>query len=153
MSSCKLNCHEVAQYFLAQMDEEAGDLISNLKLQKLVYYAQGFALALLGRPLFPERIEAWTYGPVVSELYHEYRGYGSDPIPQPGEIDFSIYDVQTRELLDEVYAVYGQFSAWKLRDMTHSEPPWRDTPSGQEIQHDDLSCYFATRVARESETA
>ena len=153
MSSCKLNCYQVAQYFLAQMDEEAGDLISNLKLQKLVYYAQGFALALLGRPLFPERIEAWTYGPVVSELYHEYRGYGSDPIPQPGEIDFSIYDVQTRELLDEVYAVYGQFSAWKLRDMTHSEPPWRDTPSGQEIQHDDLSCYFATRVARESETA
>ena len=153
MSSCKLNCYQVAQYFLAQMDEEAGDLISNLKLQKLVYYAQGFALALHGRPLFPERIEAWTYGPVVPELYHEYRGYGSDPIPQPGEIDFSIYDVQTRELLDEVYAVYGQFSAWKLRDMTHSEPPWRDTPSGQEIQHDDLSCYFATRVARESETA
>lgn len=153
MSSSKLSCHDVAQYFLAQMDEDAGDLISNLKLQKLVYYAQGFALALYGRPLYPERIEAWTHGPVVPDLYQEFRGYGSDPIPHPDETDFSIYDVQTRELLDEVYAVYGQFSAWKLRDMTHSEPPWRDTPSGQEIQHDDLSCYFATRVARESETA
>lgn len=153
MSSCKLSCHEVAQYFLAQMDEDAGDLISNLKLQKLVYYAQGFALALYGRPLFPERIEAWTDGPVVPELYHEYRGHGSDSIPYPGEADLSVYDAQTRELLDEVYAVYGQFSAWKLRDMTHSEPPWCDTPSGQEIQHDDLMSYFATRVARESETA
>ena len=153
MSSCKLSCHDIAQYFLAQMDEDAGDLISNLKLQKLVYYAQGFALALHSRPLFPERIEAWTHGPVVPELYNEYRGHGSDPIPHPGETDFSIYDAQTRELLDEVYAVYGQFSAWKLRDMTHSEPPWRDTPSGQEIRHDDLSGYFATRLSRESETA
>lgn len=153
MSSCKLSCHDVAQYFLAQMDEDAGDLISNLKLQKLVYYAQGFALALHGRPLFPERIEAWTHGPVVPELYHEYRGYGPGPIPHPGEADFSIYDAQTRELLDEIYAVYGQFSAWKLRDMTRSEPPWRDTPSGQEIQRDDLIRYFETRVTRESETA
>ena len=60
MRSRTLSCYDVAQYFLAQMDEDAGDLISNLKLQKLVYYAQGFALALYGRPLFPERIEAWT---------------------------------------------------------------------------------------------
>ena len=153
MRSRNLSCHEVARYFLAQMDENAGDLISNLKLQKLVYYAQGFALALHGRPLFPERIEAWTHGPVIPELFYEYRGYGSDPIPHPGETDFSIYDAQTRELLDEVYAVYGQFAAWKLRDMTHSEPPWRDTPAGQEIRHDDLNGYFSTRVERESETA
>ena len=153
MRSRTLSCYDVAQYFLAQMDEDAGDLISNLKLQKLVYYAQGFALALYGRPLFPERIEAWTHGPVVPELYREYKPYGSDAIPCPGEADFSIYDAQTRDLLDEVYAVYGQFSAWKLRDMTHSEPPWRDTVPGQEIRHDDLRGYFATRVARESETA
>ena len=81
MSSCKLSCHDVAQYFLAQMDEDAGDLISNLKLQKLVYYAQGFALALHGRPLFRERVEAWTHGaPVVPELYVE------DAHPSHGEV-------------------------------------------------------------------
>ena len=59
-----LSCYDVAQYFLAKSDEDAGDLMSNLKLQKLVYYAQGFALALFDKPLFSERIEAWIHGPV-----------------------------------------------------------------------------------------
>ncbi|OQY42717.1 MAG: hypothetical protein B6240_13665 [Desulfobacteraceae bacterium 4572_87] len=54
------------------LDEEAGDLISNLKLQKLVYYAQGFYLALYDEPLFNEPIEAWTHGPVIRELYRSY---------------------------------------------------------------------------------
>jgi uncharacterized phage-associated protein len=148
----ELNCYDIAQYFLAQRDDDAGDLISNLKLQKLVYYAQGFSLALYDRPLFPERIEAWTHGPVVPGLYYEYKNYGSGALPFPSGCDFSSFNAQTRELLDEVYATYGQFSAWKLRDMTLSEPPWCDTPVGQEIQHDGLSEYFATRTARGWET-
>ena len=153
MHSFKLSCHDVAQYFVAQMDEDAGDLVSNLKLQKLVYYAQGFSLVLHGRPLFSERIEAWVHGPVVPELYQEYKPCGSDAISHPGELDFSLYDEQTRQLLDEVYGVYGQFSAWKLHDMTRSEPPWRDAPLGEEIRHDDLASYFSSRVVREPETA
>lgn len=60
-----LNCFDVAKYFLAQQDETAGDLISNLKLQKLIYYAQGFHLAISDRPLFPEPIKAWIHGPAV----------------------------------------------------------------------------------------
>jgi uncharacterized phage-associated protein len=151
MSFSQLSCHDVAQYFLAQIDEDAGDLISNLKLQKLMYYAQGFALALYGRPLFPERIEAWTHGPVVPDLYHEYKGHGSDAIPFPRGIELTEFEAKTRELLDEVYATYGQFSAWKLRDMTHSEPPWSETPAGLEIRHDDLSEFFATRIIRGAE--
>jgi uncharacterized phage-associated protein len=53
----------VAKYFVSLVDEEAGDSISNLKLQKLLYYAQGAHLALHNTPLFPEAIEAWTRGP------------------------------------------------------------------------------------------
>jgi uncharacterized phage-associated protein len=121
--------------------------MSNLKLQKLMYYAQGFALALLGKPLFPERLEAWTHGPVVPALYHEYKRYGAEAIPPPQTLDFARYDQETRDLLDEVYAVYGQFAAWKLRNMTHREPPWRDTPEGQEITHDALRAYFKRQVA------
>jgi uncharacterized phage-associated protein len=102
MNSNKLSCYDIARYFLAQIDEEAGDLISNMKLQKLVYYAQGVNIALHNRPLFPESLEAWTYGPVVPELFHTYKRYGTCAIPQPGDMDFSIYDSQTRELLDEV---------------------------------------------------
>ena len=66
---------QAAKYFLAQASEDAGDLISNLKLQKLVYYAQGFHLALYDEPLFLEAIEAWTHGPVVPDLYRHYKKY------------------------------------------------------------------------------
>ena len=141
-----LSCYDVAQYFLAKVDEDAGDLMSNLKLQKLMYYAQGCALALLDRPLFPEPLVAWVHGPVVPALYHEYKGYGAGPVPSPATLDFSKYDQETRDLLDEVYAVYGQFSAWKLRNMTHQEPPWYETPEGGEISHDALRSYFTTQV-------
>lgn len=124
-----LNCYDVANYFLAQQDESAGDLISNLKLQKLVYYAQGFHLALYDRPLFPEAIAAWTHGPVVPELYEYYQKSGNGAIPCPTEIDFTRYDEETRSLLDEVYSVFGQFSAWKLRNLTQAEYPWQAASS------------------------
>ncbi|GAA6618466.1 Panacea domain-containing protein [Scytonema sp. NUACC26] len=146
-----LSCHDVAKYFLAQTDEEAGDLISNLKLQKLVYYAQGFHLALYDEPLFTEPIEAWTHGPVVPEVYHAYKHYASGAIPIPDDIDFSKYDKPTRELLDEVYRVYGQFSAWKLRNMTHDEELWKDAYKGDiVIAHQAMKQYFKTQLVNDS---
>ncbi|MDF5723944.1 MAG: DUF4065 domain-containing protein [Rhizonema sp. PD37] len=145
-----LSCHDVAKYFLAQTDEDAGDLISNLKLQKLLYYAQGFHLALYDEPLFTESVEAWTHGPVVPELYHAYKHYGSSSIPIPDDLDFSKYDERTRELLDEVYCVYGQFSAWKLRNMTHDEEPWKDAHEGNMIiTPQTMKQYFKTQLINE----
>lgn len=78
---------DVARYFLALADEEAGDLVSNLKLQKLLYYAQGFHLAMTGRPLFDEPIQAWMHGPVVPAVYHAFKVYGSGPIPVAEAVD------------------------------------------------------------------
>jgi len=143
--------HDIAKYFLVQTDEDAGDLISNLKLQKLLYYAQGFNLALYDEPLFPESIEAWTHGPVVPEVYHEYKDFGSNAIPMPSNVDFSKYDQQTRELLDEVYSVYGQFSAWKLRNMTHDEEPWKNANLGDIITLNSMKKYFKTQIVNEDE--
>jgi len=142
MNSNQLSCYDIGRYFLAQIDEEAGDLISNMKLQKLVYYAQGVSLALHNRPLFPESLEAWTYGPVVPELFHTYKRYETGAIPPPRDMDFSLYDSETRELLDEVYAVFGQFAAWMLFNMTHDEPPYKNTPAGQKISSEALRDYF-----------
>jgi uncharacterized phage-associated protein len=146
-----LSCHDVAKYFLSQADEDAGDLISNLKLQKLLYYAQGFHLALYNEPLFPESVEAWIHGPVVPEVYHEYKNFASSAIPIPEDIDFSIYDKETVDLLDEVYSVYGQFSAWKLRNMTHNEEPCKDTDVSGVISHESLKKYFKTQLLDEDE--
>ena len=142
-----LSCHDVAKYFLSLADEDAGDLISNLKLQKLVYYAQGFHLALYDEPLFEEKIEAWTHGPVAPELYHTYKDYGANAIPRPTDMDFSIYDQHTREFLDEVYQVHGQFSAWKLRNMTHDEPPWKIAiDHGGIITRSSMQEFFKTQL-------
>lgn len=139
-----LTCFDVAEYFLAKCDEEAGDTISNLKLQKLVYYAQGFYLAIEDEPLFDEPIEAWQHGPVVSALYQRYKEHGARSIPIPEDLDFSIFSEKQKEVLDEVYDVYGQFSAWKLRNMTHEELPWKETPITGIISQDLMKSYFKT---------
>lgn len=141
-----LTCFDVADYFLSKTDEEAGDVISNLKLQKLVYYAQGFTLAVTGKPLFNEPIEAWQHGPVVPDLYHKYKDHGAYGIPAPTNVDFSKFSSEIKEILDEVYDVYGQFSAWKLRNMTHEEAPWKNTERGDVISLSSMSEYFKTQI-------
>ena len=147
-----ISCKDVANYFLSLTDEDSGELISNLRLQKLVYYAQGFHLAIFDTPLFPENIEAWTYGPVIPNLYHEYKDYGQRSIPAPEDFDVSKYDSQTKDLLDEVYNVFGQFSAWKLADMTHQEPPFvmaHKVGQGTSISLESMKKYFETLVEME----
>ena len=145
------NVFDVANYFLnyADKDEASGELISNLKLQKLVYYAQGFYLALFEEPLFSEEIEAWPHGPVAPALYHRYKEHGGAPIPAPTDFDAKeVFTEDQIELLDEVYNLYGQFSAWKLRNMTHEEAPWVNNEEHNEvISHKELKEYFATQLS------
>lgn len=138
---------KVSQYFLKISQPEIGDILSNLKVQKLVYYAQGFNLALNNEPLFNEDIQAWEHGPVVKELYDTYREHGSGEIPVPEEdIDFSDIEAEQKEILDEIYQVYGQFSAWKLRNMTHEERPWIETQRNHVISHELMRDYFLTQI-------
>jgi uncharacterized phage-associated protein len=61
-------------------DPEDSDFLCPLRVQKLLYYLQGWSLALRGRPLFEERIEAWKLGPVVPEVYHRFKSFGSQVI-------------------------------------------------------------------------
>ena len=142
-----LNAQDVAKYFLTLVNEDEGDFMSNLKLQKLLYYAQGFNMALFGSPLFSEKIEAWTYGPAVPDVYHTYKQYGNRPLPFPQNVDFSNYNSEVRELLDEVYAVYGQYTSSVLKNLTQNEPPWKNSSPKEEISLNALNEYFQTQVA------
>ncbi len=141
-----LTAKQVAEYILSLSDPEEGDIISHLKLQKLLYYAQGVHLAIYDNPLFSEKIYAWKLGPVIKEIYHEYKDYGSECIRPPEDIDFSVYSDDVKELLGEVYTVYGQFSAWRLSQMTHDEPPWKSTSCDSIISHEKLKEYFKTQL-------
>ena len=145
---CKLSAQDVANYFLSLPDEEAGDLISNLKLQKLCYYAQGFYLAFFNRLLFDDQIEAWQHGPVVKKLYHKYKEHGNMGIPPIKKLNFSEYPKRVYELLDEIYKVYGQYSAWRLRQFTHREPPWKEAyeRGATIISHKAMKDYFKTLI-------
>jgi uncharacterized phage-associated protein len=126
-------------------DEEAGDTISNLKLQKLLYYAQGLHLAKYGRPLFAEKIKAWKHGPVIPQVYHHFKEQGNASLPKPDECPR--LSASVRELLEAVYRSYGQYSAWKLRSFTHEEPPWKNTEQPKEISRAALTAYFKTQLA------
>jgi uncharacterized phage-associated protein/DNA-binding XRE family transcriptional regulator len=133
-----------AQYLCAIRDEE--DSFTNLKLQKLLYYAQAYAAVLLRRPLFRERIKAWTHGPVVPQVRYEYKEHQAQPLPRPEGFDPLSLDPVARAVLERVYVELGQYEAWHLRDMTHSEEPWTSTARGDEITLDSIRAYFEPRL-------
>jgi uncharacterized phage-associated protein len=120
----------IADFMLAKSSPELGDIISNLKLQKLIYYSAGVMAAVrqdVNDPLFSDPIEAWTHGPVIPAQYHRFSEYGSGPIPFVEGFDFGVFKPIDLQVLDDVYGLYGQYSAWKLRNMTHEETPWLES--------------------------
>ncbi len=133
--STSYSAKDIANYFLWKAHQENQELLSNMKLQKLMYYSQGLNLALNHTPLFKEEIEAWTYGPVVSSLYHEYKCYEASGIPADPNFDPLSIDDDTKDFLDEIYSVFGQFSAIRLMDVAHSDQCWIDAGIGKKISH------------------
>jgi uncharacterized phage-associated protein len=136
----------IAKTLLTLSNPEYGDIISNLKLQKLLYYSQGLHIALSGEALFNDNIVAWQYGPVVENVYREFKVYGSGAIPVPENFDNSYLSDDQLEILKDVYGVFGQFSALKLMEMTHSEMPWKSTPINGIISTQTLLSHFSTLV-------
>ncbi|MGO7036067.1 Panacea domain-containing protein [Rhizobium ruizarguesonis] len=118
----------VADFFRSRANPDVGDILSNLKLQKLCYYGAGIIAAVRqndARPLFSDRIEAWTHGPVVPAQYGRFKHLGADAIPPVEDFNTDQIEARDRMVLDNVYDFYGQYSAWKLRNMTHDEAPWK----------------------------
>lgn len=142
------NALDIAKYLITLASPEEEDLMTNLRLQKLLYYAQGFYLALFGKPLFTEKIAAWQYGPVVPDVYRIYQQYGSNALPQPDDFNIDQYSQETQELLNEVYEVYGQYTAPILKRFTDQEPPYKETDLNEEIALDLMKAYFETQVVK-----
>jgi uncharacterized phage-associated protein len=115
--------------FLIQLAgaEDEPDQLSHLRLQKLLYYSQGWSLALRKRPLFEDRIEAWAHGPVVPSVYPVFASHGNGFIPADDlELSEDALDKDEQELIESVWNAYKPFSALSLREMTHKESPWRE---------------------------
>ncbi len=138
-----LSALDVAKWLIVYNNsQENADLLTDLKLQKLLYYAQGTAIKYTGKSLFNESLVAWDLGPVVPEVYNKYKKYGKKPIDEPMEKpNFGNNDVEV--ILKDVYEDYGQFSAFKLVEMTHNEAPWKETPKNDVILIDKIRSFFA----------
>ena len=127
-----MTCKQIADYFLTLFDnDEDGELLSNLKLQKLVYYAQGTYLAKYDELLFEDAIEAWAYGYVIPSLYQEFKKHGASALPAPDNFEYSNYPKEMQDVLDEVYLNYGQYSAWRLSQLNHEESLWKEYKDGK----------------------
>ena len=169
MSECQpfpYTASHVANYFLRQGKKERRE-ITHIKLQKLVYVAYGWCWEILSRPLFHDRIEAWKYGPVVPNLYHEFKHCGWMPIRQWS----AHYDFETRHflipevqsdgrvagVLHQVWEAYKTFSGRQLSDMTHRrDTPWFDTyklGENSRIQDGLIRDHFAERHRQYKEYA
>jgi uncharacterized phage-associated protein len=126
----KISALTVADYFIDKANKEK-IIITNKKLQKLVYYAQAWSLVLRNKKLFDEKIEAWVHGPAIKSIYAKYKTFGFLSIKR--EIDESVIkniSKNTQKLLDEVWSVYGNFDADYLEMLTHSETPWKEAREG-----------------------
>ncbi|APT93245.1 hypothetical protein CPHO_10470 [Corynebacterium phocae] len=141
---------EIAEWFVSWAEEMEDADLTPLKLQKLLYYAKGaFLRASGGVPLFSDRMEAWAHGPVVVELYHQLKGCGRNAIdPDTFVSDEFCWDDfrDVEEVLIETWQKYGPYSAWALRNKTHTESPWLKNFNADEraieISDADLKEYF-----------
>lgn len=141
------NAEEVAKYFiyLASLslpgNEREG--ISNLKLQKILYFAQAYFLVKQKRPLFRNKIEAWAYGPVIPSVYRTYKKHGSNAIISRSD-GSSLTEVD-KEILKIVWNAFGGYSAGRLVEISHSHTPWKEAyESGDKvITREALRDYYA----------
>ena len=143
---------EIAKHFIASFQKNE-NAITNLKLQKLLYYAQAWHLALYGTALFNDKIEAWVHGPVVPNVFREYKKYSWNPISvSPTNVLIHSSDIQFH--LKQVIRVYGKFDATTLERMTHRESPWMeargtlapDEPSNRVINLESMKTFYRARL-------
>lgn len=162
----------IANEFIRRAKKD-GKQLTHMQLQKLVYIAHGWSLAVTGSPLTEDSPEAWDYGPVYPELWEALKMYGSAPVTRPIQyMDFGrglfrdnpkdevVAQLTTDEntLIDRVYELYSDFRAFQLSAMTHEQDtPWHklyveEKTKGGVIKNDNIKSHFI-EIAAERQTA
>ena len=148
---------DVANFYIDIVMHSEDDQITNLKLNKLLYYAQGCCLSRCGHPLFPDQIEAWEYGPVVPSVYRKYKVCGKSPIRSTDEeYDPAVFSDTEKAILLDVMREYGQYTGSALVSMTHRPgTPWRQAVenSTKIITQESMKDYFSRHPVPEIDRA
>jgi uncharacterized phage-associated protein len=119
---------QIASYFIKKSDSESENDLTNLKIQKMLYFAQAEFYKKNNEPLFIDSIEAWELGPVVYNVYQWLRGCGAYTISSfDVEIDYSGITDKIQKFLDEIWEKYSKYSASYLVEKTHDpNGPWHE---------------------------
>lgn len=126
-----IDCLNVARYFIVKAYEDSIEAeMTNMKVQKLLYYAQSLHLAMYDEPLFEEEIQAWRYGPVCPPAYRFYSEFEAKQLPIPSQELLLEMPEDKRQLLEEVWEYFGGYHAYQLSGMTHLEFPWKKARKG-----------------------
>ena len=147
---------KLAKYILYAANQR-GIQMTNLKLQKLLYYCQAWHLAITESELFPERIEAWVHGPVVPPVFRMFKEYRWNNLPLPSEepeIEYGEPSCPIRDHVAEVLDAYAHLSGYQLEALTHHESPWLsarngiapDAPSTARITNESMKEYYQSRL-------
>jgi uncharacterized phage-associated protein len=159
----------VANYLL-DLAASQGTTLDPLKIQKLVYFSHGWHLALRDQPLLRDSVEAWAHGPVIPDLYHEFKRWGSGPIqraavafhgarPVTPSLDAEcVWDTNAddaKTIIRRVWDVYGKWDGLQLSTLTHQAgTPWAQTraknPGKQNIDIPDelIKAFFKSQATR-----
>lgn len=153
---------DISRYAINYSNEK-GYGISNLKLQKILYFIQAFFLVKTPNniPCFKEKIDAWDFGPVVPEVYQEYKQFGSTNIPtityyldvdynniwnsKRKKFDKKIISADDRKRVNTVIDSFSEYSATDLVTLTHMQDPWKNAyvpNKNNEISNDAIRKYF-----------
>ncbi|MBO5536833.1 MAG: DUF4065 domain-containing protein [Clostridia bacterium] len=124
------------------------DGMTNLRLQKLMYFVQGYYLAEHDHPLFAEDIEAWKLGPVVPVIYRKYSRFNKDILEDEAPTEFALTS-EEKELILDVLSKYGKYSTGYLVELTHTPgAPWAqvfDPGQNKKIDTESIKRYFKTQ--------
>lgn len=136
---------DVANFFIdLTNNSKTDDKMTNLRINKLLYFAQGEYLAKYGKPLFEDDMEAWTYGPVVPIVYNTFKPLKSTPIQGvTDEYDPSVFTRDNRLFLIDILAKYGIYSTRHLVEMTHMKgTSWDNVNQSEVIPKESMEAFF-----------
>lgn len=116
----------IARYII-NYSNDRGYGVTNLKLQKLLYFVQAAFLRIYGFPCFKEDMQAWMFGPVIPIVYHQYKRYGNREIPGEGIIlDDPSIQVDHKETIKFIIEFFKDYSSSSLVQITHEQAPWKN---------------------------
>ena len=113
----------VAEYIFREYYRVTGELIDEMKLQKLLYFSQRETLAILNKPLFNEEFEGWKYGPISREIRTVFTEDGMNAETEDIESD-------SKYIINNVILEYGALVSWKLSELSHKEVSWLNSRRG-----------------------